>query len=372
MRTWSLVRALLALVTLAAPRVAAAQDSAASQPISEPRLKRLRDELRVLQLTGEDGKLPSAESFTAGPRMVAAGTTHEGSVGTVDGDLHVAGQVAGDVIVFGGDVIVEKGGVVTGDALSVGGHVHTTTGGRVDGEMRSLTNALPFPVGRGASGPPLNTWQSVKLVVGCFAILFAIGVGVLMFAEGNLDGVVIALERSFSKAFWIGLLGQLLMLPVLLLLLVGLTLTVLGILLIPFAIVTYVIAAAGLCTLGFLAAARLTGSFGSRPSASERAINLRALLVGLTIYGGLWLLAALFTWQPLVATILRAIAIAVTWVAATIGLGAALASRAGTQRPGARARAPRSTPDDLAWQTPTPVSGVAAARRPVSPVARDQ
>ena len=363
MRPGSLVRILLALV-LCAP-AAKAQESAQSQPLSEPRLKRLREELQVLRLTGEDGHLPSADRFSAGPRTIPAGTSLKESVGVVDGDLHVAGQVTGDVIVFGGDVIVDKGGVVTGDALSIGGHVRTN-GGRIDGEMRTLTSALPFPNGPGASRPPLTTWQSFKLVVFCFAILFVIGVGVLMFAEGNLDGVVIALERSFSKAFWIGLLGQLLALPVLLLLLVGLTLTVLGILLIPFAIVIYVIAAAGLCTLGFLAAARLTGSFAARSASSERAISLRSMLIGLTIYGALWVFAALFTWQPLVATILRAIAIAVTWVAATIGLGAALASRAGTQRPGARARAARTPPNDLAWQTPTPVAGVAAARRPAT------
>lgn len=367
MRVWSTFRALLAIVLVAAP--AAAQDS--SRPLAEPRLKRLREELQVLRLTGDNGQMPSADSFTAGPRTIAAGTTHDSSVGVVDGDLHVAGTVTGDVIVFGGDVIVDRGGVITGDALSVGGHVRTS-GGRVDGEMRTLTSALPYPTGPNAGRPPLTTWQSVKLVLGCFAVLFVIGVGVLMFAEGNLDGVVIALERSFSKAFWIGLLGQLLVLPVLLLLLVGLTLTVLGILLIPFAFVIYVIAAAGLVTLGFLAAARLTGSWSTRPASTERAINLRALLIGLTIYGGLWLVAAVFTWQPLVATILRAIAIAVTWVAATIGLGAALESRAGTQRPGARARAQRRAPDEMAWQTPTPVAGVAAARRPPSTTTRDK
>ena len=124
--------------------------------------------------------------------------------------------------------------------------------------------------------------------------------------------------------------------PRLLLLVVGLAITVLGVLLIPFAVVAYVIAAAGLVTLGFLAVARLTGgAFASdRGTTSARGVHLRALMMGLIVYLGIWMLAALFTWNPMVGAILRALAIAITWVAATVGLGATLASRAGTQRPG--------------------------------------
>jgi len=60
------------------------------------------------------------------------------------------------------------------------------------------------------------------------------------------------------------------------------------------------------------------------------------------------------------------VALAVSWVAVTLGLGATLLSRAGTKRLDARQRAGarRPAPEDLAWQTPTPVTGVAAARRP--------
>jgi hypothetical protein len=84
------------------------------------------------------------------------------------------------------------------------------------------------------------------------------------------------------------------------------------------------------------------------------------------MYMGLWLVAALFTWQPLAGAILRGVALAVSWVAVTVGLGAAMISRAGTRHLQGRAgiSAPRPAPDDLAWQTPTPVTGVTAARRP--------
>lgn len=226
-----------------------------------------------------------------------------------------------------------------------------------------------------AESAPLGTWQSIKLVLGWFAVLVIIGLGVLIFAEPNMDGVVEAMEGSFAKAFWMGVLGEIMALPVLALLVVGLILTLLGILLVPFAVVAYVIAFAGLLALGFLAVARLTGSVWSRRDATStrtpRSVNLRALFIGLVLYLGLWLLAAIFTWQPITGAILRGVAFAVSWVAVTVGLGAALISRAGTRRLGARPLAGtsrRPAPEDLAWQTPTPVTGVTAARRPATAV----
>jgi hypothetical protein len=147
---------------------------------------------------------------------------------------------------------------------------------------------------------------------------------------------------------------------------VGLAITVIGVLLIPFAVVAYVIAAAGLVTLGFLAVARLAGGTlaSSQGTTSERGVHLRALIIGLVAFLGIWMLAAAFTWNPLAGAVLRALAIAVTWVGATVGLGATLTSRAGTQR--AIKSSTRSTNDELSWQTPTPVSGVAAATRRVA------
>jgi hypothetical protein len=360
---------LLALVLAMHP--ASAQDTSTTSRTanSSERLERLRREINLLKLTGADGRVPSADSFTVGSRTIQAKEVHTGSVGVTDGDLHVAGKIDGDAIVFDGDIILEKSGEITGDAMSVGGRVIVGEG-RVDGERRTLTGPLQFST-QSQTSPPMGTMQTLKLVIGCFAILFVIGVGVLMFAEGNLDGVVIALERSVTKAFWLGLLGQLLLMPALLLLLVGLTLTFLGILLIPFAIVSYVIAAAGVITLGFLAAARLTGSAVTRRISAPRTMNLRALMVGITMFTLLWLVAASFTWHPLVGAILRGVAAIVTWVALTVGLGGAIASRAGTQRPGARSAPHPAARDDLSWQTPTPVTGVAAARRPQSPTPRN-
>ena len=70
-----------------------------------------------------------------------------------------------------------------------------------------------------------------------------------------------------------------------------------------------------------------------------------------------------FAWAPVVEMVLRVIAVAITWVAATAGLGAAVLSRGGTRR-ATETFAAVPAVNDLPWQTPTPVTGVVAARRP--------
>ena len=374
----------LALTNRSTP--ASAQGNSSAPPAASPTARsqtqqpvndRVRREIEQLRARPEGSRVPPADSFTLGPRAVPAAGSLRGPIAVAEGTLDVYGRLDGSAYVLNGDIVVHGGGVITGDAMSIGGRV-LLDGGRVDGEQLSLSAAPTAVVQSSRAAAPLTTWQSVKLVVGWFAILVIIGLGVLIFAEPNMDGVVESLEGSFARAFWFGVLGEIMALPVLVLLCIGLALTILGALLIPFAIVAYGIAVAGLLALGFLAVARLTGRSWSRaaddaaPNAVRRA-NLRALFVGLVLYLGLWLLAAIFTWQPIAGAILRGVALAVSWVAVTVGLGAALLSRAGTRRLDARERlaaARRPAPEDLAWQTPTPVTGVAAARRPVV-VAKD-
>jgi hypothetical protein len=358
--------------------LAAQSASSTPPPASAPPTQHLDDGVRrqieELRSRPEGNRLPPPDSFTVGPRQVAPSSTIRGPVAVAQGAVDVYGHVDGDVFVLDGDATVHRGAVVTGDVVAIGGRV-AVDGGRVDGEIRMLSAPSGTPAGTG--GAPLTTWQSIKLVIGWFAVLVIIGLGVMIFAEPNMDGVVQTMERSFARAFWFGVLGEIMALPALLLLCIGLLLTILGALLIPFAIVSYAIAVAGLLALGFLAVARLTGSIWSRPQngtpASTRAANLRSLLIGVTVYMGLWLLAAIFTWQPVASAILRGVALAVSWVAVTVGLGAAMLSRAGTRhllaRPGATVTRP--APDDLAWQTPTPVTGVTAARRPPTGAVKD-
>ena len=311
-------------------------------------------------------QMPAPAEITAGARVIPAGTSVAGPVATRGGDLEILGTVDGDAIALDGNVIVREGGRVTGDVLAVHGEARVlgSVGGAV---MRLEGNLAPATVAAIPASSIAGTWRTMGITLGTLGMLLVIGIGVLIFSGSTLDTVVEVTEGKLSRSFLAGLVGELALLPVLMLLCVALALTVLGVLLIPFAIVAYALAAAGAMTLGFLAVAVVIGGAiarrrGSRPL-TARATSLRALMLGVFTLFILWVIAAALAWSPIAAAIVRLIALAATWVAATVGFGAVILSRLESRRAVATPT-PMAPLDEMSWQTPTPVSGVAAARRP--------
>jgi hypothetical protein len=155
---------------------------------------------------------------------------------------------------------------------------------------------------------------------------------------------------------------------VLLAAIVLLAVTILGLLLVPFAVVAIILAYMGFAVLGLLAVASVTGRAllgGRRERMTERTAALSGMVTGLTVLLSLWFLAALFVWSPAVGLILRSMAIGVTAVAVTAGIGAAVRSFR-TAAMEAKQLARPDEEEEVGWQTPTPVGGVVAVRRTAS------
>ena len=307
----------------------------------------------------------------AGAQTVAAGQTIAGSIAAWHGSLDVNGTVKGAAVAIGGDVVVHPGGNVLGDAVSVGGTVRND-GGKVGGEMRTLSALTVGPVVTGVHRTPgEQTKRSVSLSVGWVLVLAVIGLFVVLFARTSLENVAERIRDDFSRSFLYGLAGQVALLPALVAAIVVLAITVVGILLIPFAIVAFVLAVAGALALGFVAMSYATGEAAMRwrgavsPYAPTPAFQF--LLVGLSFYFVLWVLGGALAWAGWLGAALRLVAAMVTWAALTVGLGATLASRGGTRAPTSTPPVPPPPASDYEWQTPTPVGGVAAARRPTPP-----
>ena len=352
--------AALSLVAALTATPLSSQQPAAARAVRDSvarELRRIADDPQGLPL-------PPVDSVTIGNHRVPAGSSFDGNVVVARGNLDVYGRVNGSAVAIGGDVIVHPGGQVGGDAVSFEGQVKLA-GGTVVGETRSVSRIVGESAVAAVS-PLATTWRALRLVFGWAAMVGVLGLGVLIFAERNLDGVVTTVVRDFSKSFWTGLIGQVAIIPVMLLGIIALAITILGIPLIPVAVAVYMLAISGLTALGFLGVARVAGaSVRQRTSriSSERSTVLRALVIGLTLFFIPWLLAAVFAWAPIVGPGLRILAVIVTWVAATAGFGAALLSRAGTRTVPSAAEVVLPS-DDFTWQTPTPVAGVVAARRP--------
>lgn len=227
----------------------------------------------------------------------------------------------------------------------------------------------------------LTATTNLLAVAGVFGIGLIIGLVVLMTAEEALTAVAKTAARDISGSFWVGMLWQLLAVPLLVVLLVACAITIIGILVIPIAAFAWALAYAGAFTLGILAVALVIGRAlaGRRAGSSERSTALRGLAVGLITLSLIWFGAAIAAKVPVAGAIARLIAVAFTWAVATVGLGAVVKSRMGVAQLSMRfgrsrfasrwGAASTTTTIEVAapgWQTPTPVQGVVAARRPVS------
>jgi hypothetical protein len=351
MRRLRLALAALTVVLAAPSAPAAAQAGATSAPASAPASAPMRAPASAL--------------------VVPVGTVRDGNLVVLTGDVDVEGQVRGDVVSVFGDVRVSPGGRVTGVARSVFGTARVD-GGRVDGAVRSGWRSQ-------ARAPrPASPVNAAGVTLAWFAVLFILGFGLLAGASPQLDAVAGALEDSPGRAVATGLAGQLALAPGLVLAVVALAATVIGVLAIPLVVVAYVLAAAGLLILGFLAAAFVLGRWmaggraatGRPRAAAARSASLRALAVGLVLFFALWMAAALLGAVPVAGLFARAAALAVTWLAVTAGFGAALLSRGRRRavRPGRAADAGSDARGGgvPVWQTPTPIAGVVAARRPLA------
>lgn len=337
-------------ILVAAANKLPAQVSAAAMPPDS-----VAAALRALSLTEEGVRVNGR--YVRGDETIAVGDTVHGPLVVVNGTADVRGVVSGNVYAIFGDVLIRDGAEVRGGASAWRGRV-VVEGGRVRGAM----HAWPVVATRAAE-PPITRGRALALSVGWTGMLIIVGLLVLILAAPNLESTARVLEQDFGRAFLAGLAGQIAFLPALLLVVAALAVTIVGVLLVPFALVVAPVALAGVVTLGWTAMALVVGRALRKSSAgSPRAAMIAAMGPGIALLMLPWIGAAAMQGNGTAALIARIVALAITWVAATAGLGGALLSRAGT----ARAYKPAEPAQRAAsWQTPTPVAGVAAARRPV-------
>jgi len=255
--------------------------------------------------------------------------------------------------------------------LTLGGRVRDE-GGEIGGEVRTLRSTTLLSTASRPQPEPVSAWQSVLRrtagVLGVFLSLTLLGFGLVLFGRQNLEIVSDTVSHSFGRAFVTGLLGQILLLPTFGMLVVGLILSVAGILLLPFAVAVFgllvVIGVVG----GYLAVAHAMGETYTRRRMALGTLvgspnSYRYLLVGLLALSSLWVAWALFGWVPVAGTIVWGAAFFASWLLGTAGFGAALLSRAGIKENFAgRLLPPEALTDEYLWATPQ--FGVPAGRKP--------
>jgi hypothetical protein len=301
---------------------------------------------------------------------IGSGERMTGHLLVLEGDADIYGTLAGNLATVDGDVIIHPGAVVMGDVLAVAGNVKDE-GGDIRGEIRTL-RAAPAPAAAATPAPligPLErTARNAAGLLGVFVTLVTLGFGLVIFARQPLEVVSDTVSHSFGRSFLVGLLGQVLLLPTFGMMVVGLILSVAGILLLPFAVIVYCLLVVVALLGGYLAVAHAMGeTYTRRRMAMGAPIGLansyRYVLVGVTSLLVLWAAWVVFGWVPVAGTLIRGAAILATWLLATVGFGASLLSRAGFRESFAGRILPQEAlTDEYLWATPQ--FGVPAAKRP--------
>ncbi len=313
--------------------------------------------------------VPGGRAY-AGEFSVGTGERLRGPILVLRGNAEVFGTVEGNLAAVEGNVVVHPGSVITGDVLTVAGEVRDL-GGDIRGRIHTLDTrrSAPIPSAESASlSPLLRLAKNAAGVGGVFFTLLLVGLGLVLFARAPLEVVSDTVLHSFSRSFLVGLLGQVLILPTFGMLVVGLILTVAGILLVPFAVIVFTLLLVLAVLGGFLAIAHAMGESITRRQLARgmsmhSANSYRYVAVGLGAVALLWLAWVLFGWVPFAGMLVFVTAILVTWMLATVGFGAALLSRAGLREHFAGRLIPtESLTDEYLWATPQ--FGVTAVKRP--------
>lgn len=238
-----------------------------------------------------------------GDYVVPAGTTVSGSVMVFRGNLDVYGNIDGAATAVGGDVIVHEGAQVRGGAVALMGHVRND-GGSILGVIKDMGpthNRSTVSFG----GRPRTTLGSLSSAFLWLIALLVIGTFVLFFMGGYLKRTVEVITHEMGRAIFTGALGGLAVVPALVALVIAMAITIIGILFIP-------IGVAG------IAIARKPAT--ETPAGAE----LQFLFTGILAFLALWIVAAAFTWFPVVGALLRMLAVSVTFVAVVTGFGAVI------------------------------------------------
>jgi hypothetical protein len=261
-----------------------------------------------------------------GDLTIPAGTTTSGSVAAIRGDLNIYGNVDGAATAILGDVIVHEGGRVRGGAVALGGHVRNE-GGSILGVIKDVGathNRSTVSFG----GRPRTTLGSLAAAFLWLVVLLLVGTFVLFFLRDYFTRAVEVVTNETGRSLLTGVLGGLASIPALVALVVVMAITIIGVFFIPIGVAAFLIAVSGIAILGFLAVAHVTGIAiaGKRNAETPAGQELQFLYTGIIAFSALWIVAAAFTWFPILGSILRMLAFSVTFVAVATGFGAVILS----------------------------------------------
>jgi hypothetical protein len=359
MRTDLLKLSALALALAAAPALAQGAPAAPPAPVAPAAPQVLGPQTAPVAPAAPS---PEGSTISLNGYDVPRGKIIEGDVVVPFGDVHVEGEVMGDVTVGHGNLILANDAVIHGNAVVNGGGQLVNEGGRVLGEMRVNSDddaataaearaearearaagrreaADAIRMRHGWMGTFGEGFEGLISTITLGLILCGLGAGLVFYALPQLERVSHVVRRDTAVSAGIGVAAGFLFVPAWIVGIVVLCVTVIGIILaIPFAVLFPVagIAAAAFGIVGVAHAvgertAEQSGSFASlRRNAYTYVFTGVTLLLSPLLVGNALKMVPFLGW---LGYIVNGIGWLALWGAAAIGFGAVFLTRAGTRR----------------------------------------
>jgi hypothetical protein len=276
-----------------------------------------------------DDQVRFGGDVTVGPGEVAAG-----DIVVIGGSAKVDGQVQGDLVVIGGTCDLGDRADVSGDVAVIGGQLHRAPGAHVGGQVSQVGVGQ---IARHWRGIPAEGWWRTYRATSTFGVL---STGVRLGALCLLASLVVLVagrhvERIGARAAAeplksgvVGLLAELLILPLTIVTIILLVITIVGIpllVLVPFGLLALAI----VFLVGFTSVSSNIGRFiAGRLGWSTENAYLTAVL-GVVVVLLPLLLGRIFHLMFPVATVLVVIGFVFEYAVWTVGLGAAALVRFG-------------------------------------------
>lgn len=246
-----------------------------------------------------------------GKDVVVESGTKVGSVISMGGQITIDGTVDGDAIAINNSIVLGTDAVVTGNAVSIGGTIVKARGAQIQGNQTEI-NTSDFSA---AISTALNeewqgwSWIFAVISTAIFLCILIIAILTVVLLPGPIKAVSSYIEGDPLRVSLWGILGLVLVVP----LAVLLTISVIGIVLIPLEVIIVTCAA----LTGFISIGRLVGTrMYALLKKAEQGI-IRETFWGLII---LWLIG----WLPYIGWTIKVLAV-------VIGMGGVIASRFGTR-----------------------------------------
>ena len=253
------------------------------------------------------------------------------NVVTIGGQITVSGTVEKNVVAVGGSVVLTKTAVVGGNVVSLGGVIVIARDAKVGGSLTEINSSNLYETLTAALSSEWEGWSWIFAIISLsiFLVILVLALLIVALLPKPVRIVSEAISENTFKVVLCGLLGLVLIAPLALLL----TISVVGIALIPLEVIIVVCSV----LLGFIAVGQLIGRKVLHLLKRPNPGMVRETFWGLII---LWFIG----WIPYIGWMVKAVAI-------VVGLGATLITRFGTHQ-GMEMRAPGPVAGDAGSSDP--------------------